>query len=384
MSDSTKAIHPLVWCPLGLGDKYHAPGLAVKRLYEEICNKFPVYADVAHGKGQLSDIGPFGNATRITGLGTSRFSQIRFLINSLIWVKKHIKKFDILHAIGAYSISFEPALSAQKLGVPSFLKLTNSETNLTNRWGLGKVLRTGDRRKRLINALEGIICISQDIYNELLSYNVPERKLHYIPNGVDTAHFHIPSWHEKQVAREALGLTSYPVVLFCGAVVERKRPHLLLEAASSIPDVQVVLVGPEKDPSYSYQLHNLIRDRNLQDRVTFVGFKENTLQYYHASDIFCLPSRNEGMPNALLEAVSCGLPTVCTKASGIADIIGLNERGLICEPNPHSLADCIRCLLNDSKLQNTFSHSGRTHIEMHYSMPVIAAKHYNLFKRTIS
>ena len=131
-------------------------------------------------------------------------------------------------------------------------------------------------------------------------------------NGVDTAVFRPPGDGEKAAARRRFDLPAAgPTALFVGRFVEKKGLHLLRQVASLRPDTLWVFAGwGVLDPA-AWSLSNVrvIRDVSGHDLADL----------YHASDVLVLPSRGEGFPLVIQEAVACGLPVVCGRESALAD-----------------------------------------------------------------
>jgi glycosyltransferase involved in cell wall biosynthesis len=123
---------------------------------------------------------------------------------------------------------------------------------------------------------------------------------HVLPVGVDTNFFTPP------VARAHAS----PVVLFVGTVIERKGPQLLVEAAASFPNAIFRLVGASRG-GYDEVLRQRIRQSGLKN-VQIDGPKSQSelLEVMREADIFCLPSRLEGIPKVTLEAAATGLPCI--------------------------------------------------------------------------
>ena len=121
-------------------------------------------------------------------------------------------------------------------------------------------------------------------------------------------------------------------ILSVARLVPQKGLDLLLRAFASLPETvrfgwTVVLVGdgPERE-----QLGSLVESLSIGDSVRFEGFQPNPLQYMQSAAIFALPSRFEGMPNALLEAMASGLPAVVTDASpGPLEMVSDGRNGLV-------------------------------------------------------
>jgi glycosyltransferase involved in cell wall biosynthesis len=127
---------------------------------------------------------------------------------------------------------------------------------------------------------------------------------------------------------------------------------VLLEAvallAPDYPTLELLLPGGLGEAGVKEMLDTLIIEHHLQGRVHFYGMVENVYDYLRAADLFVMPSEREGLPNALLEALNCGLPAVATQIGGIMDVIQ-NHRGGILVPvgDVEALAAAIRQLMND-------------------------------------
>lgn len=130
--------------------------------------------------------------------------------------------------------------------------------------------------------------------------------------GVDTEIFHPAAADAKPELRARLGLASdHPVALFVGRFVEKKGLHVLARMARARPDIQWVFAGwGHLDPE-AWGLTNVIVRRGLTG--------QDLAPLYQASDVFVLPSKGEGFPLVIQEALACGLPVVCSADTAHAD-----------------------------------------------------------------
>ncbi|MDX2225462.1 MAG: glycosyltransferase family 4 protein, partial [Rhodospirillaceae bacterium] len=102
----------------------------------------------------------------------------------------------------------------------------------------------------------------------------------------------------------------------------------------------------------------------------FLGWcrKEELPAIYRAADVFVLPSRDEGMSNALLEAMAAGVPALCTDVAGMRDVITPGETGLIVPPeDPDALSKALLTLLTDTDLRARLGRAGRGHVVRRFS-----------------
>jgi len=179
--------------------------------------------------------------------------------------------------------------------------------------------------------LRAVICNSVMVREEMRRYyDVPESKLVVIENGIDLDQYHprvADLWRAKQ--REVLGLDpDIPVFLYVGSGFARKGVPQLIEALARCTDrhSRLVIVGEDRHAAaYQRQAGRL----GLGSRVIFAGPQKDVLPYYGMADAFVLPTRYDPMPNAALEALACGLPTITSTTCGIAARIRSGENGFV-------------------------------------------------------
>src|SRR5262249_9884403 len=108
------------------------------------------------------------------------------------------------------------------------------------------------------------------------------------------------------------------------------------------------------------QLEIMATELGIQDSVEVLGSRSDVVDLLQQAWGFVLPSRNEGMPNALLEAMACGLPCIATRVSGSEDLITDGLNGILLEPEePVQMAYALRSLIEDSELAQRLGQEGR-------------------------
>jgi len=221
-------------------------------------------------------------------------------------------------------------------------------------------------RDKLLQA-SFVFCISDFCRSQLCQLTPPSHwtKFTVIRLGVDPTRLTPPP------SRQATS----PLQLVCtGRLVAAKGHHILLEALKLLHDHGVALHttligdGPERT-----RLENFVRLRGLQKSITFTSALSHaeTLNHVRDADIFVLASFAEGVPVALMEAMSFGVPCVSTTIAGIPELITTGQDGILVPPaNANALAAAIESLAQDPALRAFLGHSARTRILREYNLPL--------------
>ncbi len=380
-----KPLKVLLFSMKGAGEHYGGPGRSAYNLYRYAKANGIVEVSLAHGWPEQKDYELFREQVMIHPAKPYNFRNAISLHRlSLNWIRKNASKYDVYHGLTAYQTPVRVGTEAEKLGLPAVVKIAGYKSDLGPRRGLKMLFGNVKRRRHLVQRLSGVIAISSEIQKELLSYGVPESKIASIPNGVDCLRFAPINSDEKRILVSRLGLQDEPIIAFCGGINQRKRPHLIIEALALLKKksihCQAVFAGPFDEPDYLQQMKEKVRDHKLDNCVRWLGNISDTASLLKAADIFCLPSRLEGMPNALLEAMACGLPCISTDISGVNDLIVSHVHGLLIDPFADQLADAIGSYLNSNQLRATHSQAARERVVSRFSSPVIMSAHIQLFQ----
>jgi glycosyltransferase involved in cell wall biosynthesis len=193
-----------------------------------------------------------------------------------------------------------------------------------------------------------------------------------IPNGVDCARFvPCPSHFE-----------SAPTVVCVAQLRFQKGLDLLLQAwpqvLAQVPQACLRIVGT--GPMLT-DLQALTDSLNILASVTFVGQCREVVSELQQGQVFVLPSRWEGMPNALLEAMACGMPCVATRVSGSEDLLASGSCGLLVPVGDTiGLAQALITLLTQPELARSYGVAAREHIEHQYAFQRVNHRFLDLYR----
>jgi len=182
-------------------------------------------------------------------------------------------------------------------------------------------------------AVDGVIAISGGVADALISAGVARDRILIVPSGVDCAHFTPAANGQRQAARLKLGLRADEVAIAAvGALTPRKGHRVLIEALAiarergAKVELRCLIAGAGR---LRDELEALARDRGCADQVRMLGALEDPLTLLAAADIFVMPSLNEGLGVAALEAMAMGLPVVASAVGGLPEVVADGDSGIL-------------------------------------------------------
>ena len=237
---------------------------------------------------------------------------------------------DILNAHWLYPDGISVGWCARVMRLPFILSALGCDVN--------EFLNERFKRAQIISSLKSashIVTVSRDLTDKLIEVNLPVSKISTIPNGVNSDIFfqdnRSTSRRDESEKRQ---------IVFVGRLSEEKDVGILLEAIlllkGSRQDFHLTIVGdgPERKELEEYSESN-----GLDNSVTFCGEVRHSQVsvYLRQCDVFCLPSKREGCPNVVLEALASGVPVVAFTVGGIPDIVTSNTGILVDSRTPRDL-----------------------------------------------
>lgn len=225
-----------------------------------------------------------------------------------------------------------------------------------------------------------IACVSEFVATAQANLR-PRHPLFVVYPGVDPPELAAPS--ELEDLRRSLSIpTERKVIGTVGRLEPRKRQDLLIRALAGLRDrgcdVQGVIVGGDAwngEAGYRDDLHQLTRELDLVDRVTFTGYTKNPTAFVQLMDVYVHTCPVEAFGNALIEAMAVGVATVAVGTAGPAEIIDHGNSGLLAQqPDPGLVEQSIEQLLEDDDMRLRFAKSGKDRQRKLFSADHMAAE----------
>jgi glycosyltransferase involved in cell wall biosynthesis len=317
--------------------------------------------------------------------GEGTYGELLLWKNMWSLLKRRKAEFDIIHSHGAYlRNSFIGPLS-RCFGKKSLVKISLADNDLH---GLGKG-KSGWLHKKFMSQIDRYISISKRITGELADYDLPDKKIREIPNGVNTDMFHPVGIEDKLVLRKKYDLPEdRTIFLYVGVIDERKNVKWLIDQWKEFAGSHsgfLLVVGPVSREDKKGLFYNSLRSNEgaLKDRLRFMKYTDSIEDLYGTADVFILPSMNEGMPNVVLEAMASGLPCLVNNISGAEDVINGRNGILFNNEEPESFCRGLE-KLNDLNERTSMGTEARQTIESGYSIKHIAEKYIDLYREMLN
>jgi glycosyltransferase involved in cell wall biosynthesis len=215
---------------------------------------------------------------------------------------------------------------------------------------------------------------------------IDNNKLIVIPNVIDMEHYRIKEKGQFDLRIE-YDLTRDSILIGQVSRLVHNKDHLTLLKAFKVisgqfNNVYLFIIG---DGPLRREIEDKIKILKLHDRVLLTGYRENIPEYLNALDIGVHASTFEGVPLAVLEYMSAGLPTVATDVGGIPDVIVDGETGfLVPKGDVKKLSDRLRQLIEDTELRTVMGNKSHIWIEENANYKILTAKLTELYNQAIN
>ena len=188
-----------------------------------------------------------------------------------------------------------------------------------------------------------LITINNEDYERAKTFNAG--KVCYVPGvGIDLNKFNVGHIDKAKKRREIGVSTDDFVLLSVGELSPRKNHEVVIRAMSVLKNndklnkLEYMICGRG---NYETELRKIAQDLNVIEHVHFLGFRADIAEICNCADLFIFMSHQEGLPVALMEAMACGLPAVCSDIRGNTDLIEDQKTGLIADNTPEAVAKAI-------------------------------------------
>ena len=245
--------------------------------------------------------------------------------------------FDLIDAQFFYPDGPAAVRIAQALALPSSIKARGFDVH---HWGQAK--GTAAQVRVAAESATGLLAVSAGLAEDLAALGAPRAKVTIHRTGLDRSIFRPLDQTE---CRAKLGLPLDRPVLACvGALIPRKGQRFAIAALAHIPDAVLVIAGAGGDAA---MLRALAAEQGLAKRVQFLGPVPHAVlpEVLSAADVFVLPTANEGLANAWVEALACGTPVVTTPIPGAQELLADPAWGRMVPRDPVAIAAAVNDLL---------------------------------------
>lgn len=259
----------------------------------------------------------------------------------------------------------------------------------TGKLGINNIFRNSILRpllNKIIFSTDYIIVPSLKALDEAKTFGFNEKKVRLISNGVDIRRFVKYTQKDIKLLKERYKTQNFKVVIYVGRLSPEKNPLGLLKSWSQInidlyKSWKLLYVGD--GPQYQ-ELIEEVKKLSLQSSVEIIGAQKNISDWLNISEIFVQPSLDEGMSNALLEAMSCSLPIISTNVGG-SNIVSEGKCGYVVERNNEdAFSNAMQNLMSDQEQRNKYSLKAREIIQRNYSLTICSEKYLNLYEDLIN
>jgi glycosyltransferase involved in cell wall biosynthesis len=308
--------------------------------------------------------------------GLRKFGQYFYLLSLFLYLIWHRNKYDVVHCHSAMFGASAVVLAGKLLHKPTLVRSMASGA-----WGDLKMMRKDQGiwgagwMSSKIKQADAIVALNNQVVQEMKEIGVAPEKIFHIPNGIDVK-------PDNDARSYALG---NPIVIsFVGRLHPQKNVTTLLQAFKVVLDekprlpwhLKLAGTGP-----LEHKLRALADELAIGQRVEFLGHVNDIDALLDRSDVFVLPSKSEGISNALLEAMAHGLPCVVTDIPGNHDLIRDGENGVTVKTDDvQGLAQAILRLADDVGFRQRVGQRAYQTAKAQYALTRVADQYIQLYQ----
>ena len=305
--------------------------------------------------------------------GAGPLNQMTYFLRGLrsLWRLLRIEHFDVIETFTLHS-NIPGMVLSWLAGVPVRMATHHGKVGNVSPWQEKLHLLVIGKFASII------VAVSTEVRDRLTLAGIASQRIIMIPNGIRIS---ITSRTEGTKLRKSLGLRRSQIVLISvGRLVYQKAHSVLVNAMQVIvaQQQQVVLYIAGEGP-LRHDLEQQIETLGLGNQIYLLGNRSDVAALLSISDIFVLPSRWEGLPMALLEAMGTGMPVVATQVEGVNEVLKQNIHGFLVPPeDSDALVRALLELINHPQLRIKMGREGRKRIEESYTSDIMCEKYLNV------
>ncbi len=226
---------------------------------------------------------------------------------------------------------------------------------------------------------DAVTPLSDELFQRLRAIPWLNGKLRLIRNAVDTSEVE----NVKEVAKELMQVRDEGnfIIGYIGQLIPRKGLDVLLDAVSrlSFENWRLAIIGEGESRAL---LENQAKDLKISDKVCFFGFREDRIAFLRGFDVFVLPSRLEGIPRCIMEAMAAGIAVIASDIPGCRDLVTHGQTGLLFPVDAGEiLAGRIETIASDEKIRDSLTRRGRELINSQFSAARMAEEYAGLYSK---
>lgn len=245
-----------------------------------------------------------------------RFNGLLYFLSVFVSVYRRRKGTDLIFSTWAYPDSYAAMLFSKLIKVPFLIRVHGSDINV--------LLKKPVLKNKIVKVLKSCCVVeapSMAIKSEIIQHGIPEERVKVFYTAINKDSFY---YIDKKEAESKLGLTSKRRVVYIGNLKKDKGILDFIESVCNLfskrQDFEVVVIGVgDCLPT----IKQIISDQELQENVKILGGVEHSqlVQWINASNLLCLPSYMEGVPNVILESLACKTNILATNVGGIPEVV---------------------------------------------------------------
>jgi glycosyltransferase involved in cell wall biosynthesis len=230
---------------------------------------------------------------------------------------------------------------------------------------------------------DAVVATSKGVADDLAAaFGVAAGRIHVVHNPTDLDAIAVAVSEPLDAVYQAFW--EPPVIVAAGRLADAKNYPLLIEAVAQLRErvaARLVILG---SGDLEASLRTLVRERGLEQVVTFAGFQRNPWKFIARADVFALSSRYEGFGNVLVEAMACGVPVVATSSPGTREIVRHGVDGLLVDRHePADLAAALERLLGEPGLRARMAAEAHRSARK-FALPAVASTYDGVFRGVLA